>query len=451
MRISDRVKKRIRILDLHSGLAAALFAALLFLIVSPPSRICAQAPRATPAPLSNRYLFIVETSRSMRPRKGAALQAVQDLLGSGMKGQLRPGDTIGLWTFNRYLYAGRFPLQQWSPEAWRTVPDLVLTFLNNQKYEKLGRLDSVLPTMDRLIEESDFITVLLISDGAEPIHGTPFDAQINEAYKLWRKGQQKVRTPFVTVLRAKGGQIMDFKVNPASWPVELPPLPSELLAAPPKKPEIVLLKPQPVPQPVMAAPLILSGRKTEAEKIAPVQPESLKAKTGDSAPTSRVGSADTSLAAPEKQGLETTIKPLPTMAPLVESKAETAKTLNLKPEPVVVEQPKPSATAPAVAAPAPQPLSAPGKSAATSEASSGSGSAPFSPAVSNLAASSSTVPPIQSGVVVPPQSPLDRRTIWIAGIILVRAFLALAILMLRRLRPASRGSLITHSLERDKK
>ena len=428
MRISDRVKKRIRILNLHSELAAALLAALLFLLVSPPSQLFAQTPRATPAPLSNRYLFIVETSRSMQPRKDAVLQAVQDLLVSGMRGQLRPGDTIGLWTFNRDLYAGRFPLQQWSSEARGTVPALVLTFLKNQSYEKQGRLGSVTPAMARLIKDSDFITVLLISDGAEPIHGTPFDVQINEAYKLWRDEQQKARTPFVTVLRAKGGQVTDFIVNPASWPVELPPLPSELLASPKKKQEIA----PPKPQPVMAAPLILSGRKTEAEKIAPAQPEPSKTNAGDSVLAPTAGRAEADRAAPEKQGLETTLKSSPTAASLVEPKAETEKAVGPRPEPVAVEQPKPSAAVPAVTAPVPQPLPASVESAAAT-------------------ASSPTVPPAQSGVVVPPQSHLGRRTVWIAGFILAGALLTLAALMLCRSRPASHGSLITRSLECDKK
>src|SRR5215472_6554827 len=64
---------------------------------------------ASAALSSNRYLFIVETSRAMQKREEGLKQAVTNLLGSGMRGQLQSGDTVGLWTYNNELHAGRFP------------------------------------------------------------------------------------------------------------------------------------------------------------------------------------------------------------------------------------------------------------------------------------------------------------------------------------------------------
>src|SRR6478752_2899182 len=60
----------------------------------------AQTPAAAPAPKSsNRFLFVVETSKSMRPRTNAVLTIVNNLFATAMKGNLRAGDTVGLWTF----------------------------------------------------------------------------------------------------------------------------------------------------------------------------------------------------------------------------------------------------------------------------------------------------------------------------------------------------------------
>src|SRR5882724_1036018 len=70
---------------------------------------------APAAPHSSRYLLIVETSRSMQRRTQGTLDAVRTLLASGMGGQMRRGDTLGVWTFNDQLYAGSFPLQTVSP------------------------------------------------------------------------------------------------------------------------------------------------------------------------------------------------------------------------------------------------------------------------------------------------------------------------------------------------
>src|ERR1035441_5807335 len=84
----------------RSGLALAppLLAALLLLATLMPSQLPAQTNTAKAPPSSHRWLLIVETSRSMQRRSDAVLTAVQDLLTSGMVGQLRPGDTLGVWT-----------------------------------------------------------------------------------------------------------------------------------------------------------------------------------------------------------------------------------------------------------------------------------------------------------------------------------------------------------------
>ena len=101
----------------RTGFCAAhpLLAGLLLVAALAPCPLRAQTNTAKAAPPSNRCLLIVETSRSMQRRADAVLKTVQDLLTSGLSGQLRQGDTLGLWTFNEDLYAGRFPLQTWSP------------------------------------------------------------------------------------------------------------------------------------------------------------------------------------------------------------------------------------------------------------------------------------------------------------------------------------------------
>src|ERR1700712_1643130 len=78
--------------------------------------VLAQPSSAVVRP-ANRWLLIVETSRAMAPRAEAITKSVGDLLRSGMNGQLRAGDSVGLWTYNNELHAGEFPLQTWSPET----------------------------------------------------------------------------------------------------------------------------------------------------------------------------------------------------------------------------------------------------------------------------------------------------------------------------------------------
>jgi hypothetical protein len=213
---------------------------------------------------ANRYLLVVETSHSMLHRSEAMVQTVQDLLKSPLATQARRGDTLGVWVFNEDLYTGLLSLQQWTPETQKTVTEHVVGFLRAQKFEKKSRLDKVIPALNRVVRNSPFITVILVCVGDDEVHGTPFDDRINGFFQSWRQQQLDARTPFVIALRAQAGAFVDYSMNPAPWPAELPALPKELFVAIP-----VAQAPIPQPQPRKPAtssvpPLIISGRKRES-------------------------------------------------------------------------------------------------------------------------------------------------------------------------------------------
>jgi hypothetical protein len=221
----------------------------------------------TAGPPGNRWLFIMQTSRSMQSRSQAAQDIVGSLLLSGMNGQMRRGDTIGVWTFNEKLSAGDLPMQVWIPSLAKTIAAHTVQHLAQVKFEKKPHLEKVLPEMAQLVQGSEFITVILISDGQEKIAGTPFDGQINSFYELWRAGREQAKTPFVTVLQGVGGQIRDFAVNTPPWPLKLPPLPPALQVAP-----AAAVTPAPKIQtepPPIVPSLIISGKKTATEESKP--------------------------------------------------------------------------------------------------------------------------------------------------------------------------------------
>jgi len=217
---------------------------------------------------SNRYLFVVETSKSMQSRTDGVRRVVVDLLGSGMHGQLQAGDTVGLWTFNKELRAGTFPLQDWAPDRRDVLSSRVLTFLRAQKWEKSASWSTVMPTLNQVIQKSDLLTVVVISSGDEKISGTLFDDQIKKQFKLWRDQQDKAHMPLLTVFRARKGTITDCSVTPVPFPVDLPPLPKEYVVVP-EKPR----PPAPAPPPPRKVePLIVSGHKSTPTTPAPITP-----------------------------------------------------------------------------------------------------------------------------------------------------------------------------------
>ena len=232
------------------------------------------------AATADRYLLIVETAKAMKRELPAVQQCVRELLGSGMGGQLKPGDTLGLWTYNDELHAGDFPMQVWEASAAAEVSKRVDDFLGKQHCQNEARISQALTAMLQVIADSDRITVLIFSDGFEPVQGTPFDEVINRVFAQHREELRNVRIPFVTMLQAVGGKIIHCTINSASGPINIPALPKPA-------PVVVAQKPVlPAPAPVVVKtnpPLILDYSKP-ASNAAPPTPEKIIAPIKPPAP-----------------------------------------------------------------------------------------------------------------------------------------------------------------------
>ncbi len=361
---------------------------------------------------SNRWLIVVETSRAMQRRAEAAQQIAASLAASGMNGQMRTGDTLGLWTFNDELHTGGFELQEWSPEKSQRIATRVLEFLRGQKHERDGRIERVSGDLNEVVKDSPFITVLIVSDGSSAKLGTPFDDQIAANFKDWQAQQSRAQMPFITVLRAANGGLTDFLVNTPPFPLELPELPENRL---PKAAPAAVAKPVPTvvtSAPPAVPPLIISGRKPDPVPTPAVEKPVEVAK----AETPVEPAVPTPAHVPDAS-----VRPEPairTMEPKVEPPVQTAK----------IETPtKPAGPNAAPAATVTKPAE--------------------TVTVSNAPASSVAETP--AAVALAPQS----RSIWLwAGLGLGIGIGATAVFLLTRKRGhAVKASLITRSLDRDQK
>lgn len=221
-------------------------------------------------------MLVVETSKAMEKRTEGTAATLLDLLGSGLKGQVKSGDSLGVWTFNEALITGKYPLREWSSsDTHAALATSVVEFLQKQKYEKQGLPEKVLPTLSRVISNSHALTIILVSSGSVDVHGTGFDERINANYSQWRTQQQKAKMPFVTLLRARDGVLTACAVAPAPFTVELPPIPPE------PAPKIQRAA-APKAAPATVPPLIVRGKKPEPQ--APVMTETTKPLTVQSSP-----------------------------------------------------------------------------------------------------------------------------------------------------------------------
>jgi hypothetical protein len=364
------------------------------------------AQTATAAKLhENRWLFIVQTSSSMEARAIAVRQIAGGIVASAMNGQIQPGDTLGLWTFNKSLYTGEFRLRQWKPESGQVIAHQVFEYLKNQPCKYRGRLDAFLPAMGEVIQNSDYITVILISDGREKIHGTPFDDPINAAYRTWQDQQEKAGLPFVTVLRAAKGQITNYAVNVPPWPLELPPLPPEFQPRKPAETQAAQ------PPPPIAAPLIISGKKPEP------QPGGQPAEPAGSTASPSTRALTNEAATPE-----------PVPAPATAPRAGSAE------RPVVTAE---------ASSRRPPPDAAPAESGRP-----GTDVAPRT----QPALAATPVPALAAVPSEAASSPRPKRIVALGILALVAAGIALGIVYwrVRCSRSATRVSLITRSLDREK-
>ena len=419
---------------------------------------------------SNRWLIIADTSFSMGRRDQAMQVAVQNMLLSGMSGQLRRGDTIGLWIFNDDLYTGRFPLQIWMPEGRQTIALRVMEFLKRQRYEKDTRFDKVITAVNRLAANSDTLTVILITDGDEKIAGTPFDKPINASFKQDHGYQKKVRAPFIVALRAQGGKLVDYTVTLAPWPVKFPPLPPEPAPAVVEKIEPPA-QPTPAPAPKLVVPsLILSGEKSEPvaqpEPTAPpvekpaavtlnpepvvsiVSPTTVETKNAAAVsenppaiaePPTKVDAAPQPAPTPPVALLVAEVKPLvaPPVPPAPKTEAQVVVTSSKENVFNPLPNPQPQAAPPVQPAP---------KVEVTT-------SIPNTKANILIVSPADSTPqpaPVQVAVVTPPATNSGNQKTLLIGLALLVAALAIGILWLRRSRQAPHASLITRSLDKDK-
>ena len=186
----------------------------------------------------NRYLVVVQVSKEMKPALPAVRACLRSLLASDMNQQLRSGDTLGLWTYDHELHAGEFPMQIWAPGASADIAKRADGFLEQQRCKGDPRIAEMLPAVFRVVEGSEAITVLLFTDGFEPVQGTPFDAVINRVFAEHRAELRKAHVPFVSVLQARGGKIIHCTMHSAAGPVTIPapplPKPAPPVVVPPK-------------------------------------------------------------------------------------------------------------------------------------------------------------------------------------------------------------------------
>jgi len=427
-------------------------------------------------PMENRFLFVVDISSAMTRSAKAAQIAVLDLIRSGMQGQMRDGDTFGIWTYNDKLHAD-FSMQTWSAQTSEDLADYSAKYLRSRRYEKKARLEKVLPAIFPLMRASRTITIALVSDGTGVIKGTPFDKDINDLHKEYGRELHEANLPFITILAARDGEIFDYTINSSIGPIRIPQTAAPLkkaatnlvstmatnVVAPAKiavtnlaspKPEapprrIILIRPKTnavsVAAPVIATNVFTPVPQPKPEPVAPV--------AASVAPTPPVEVKNVPVTPPVPIPIPTVAPAAPKIEPpkiqpvAVEiAKVETppAQTLAQIPIPKTKPVPAPAATAtPAAVSPAPE-SKVPIPIAESRLA--------VSPQPTQVAPKTEVKTPANTNaqIAVVMLSPISTWILLLAAVMLLGIACVLLIFILRRLRPAPQPSIISQSIDRSK-
>jgi hypothetical protein len=273
--------------------------------------------------VQSRFLFIFDTSWDMKYRVDAVQKALDTMLATSMNGQLHSGDSIGVWTFGQDLRPGDFPLQSWDPNDAVMIAANITKFIGGQRYAKDARFAALQPLLNRVVQGSERLTVVIFCSGGSKVSGTPFDAGINQVFQEKLDKQKSAHQPFVITLRSQLGQYVGGAVT-------LPPLPVNIPQFPP------LPEPPPVPKPANALPpvpattvpsLIIVGTKIESGPPLPqTAPTNSPAVTNPppitepaplpvAPPVAPVAPTNAPATPPTNQAVVKIIAPVPTNAP----------------------------------------------------------------------------------------------------------------------------------------
>lgn len=194
--------------------------------------LCCLPTLAIASSAGNRYLFIVDTSSAMRQFKHEGRQLVFDLIFSGCHDQMHDGDTFGIWTFNREVFAGVFPMQVWQPAKGLDLANSAAFFLKEQNYQKSARLSQVFAQVLPLINNVKDVQILIVTSGESELAATNV---IRDFWLDWQnkaEAARKAKSPLVIALGARNGKIATWSFAIGDEPIGLPKPPAPIVAAP---------------------------------------------------------------------------------------------------------------------------------------------------------------------------------------------------------------------------
>ena len=117
-----------------------------------------------------RWLIVVENSAAMKSRLPSVDTVLKNLVMSDFGGNLRAGDSVGVWTFSDSLVTGKFPLTTWDPALAPGFMTNLLGYVDRLNYSGSPKFASLQPRLDQVIAcyaiagDADFMLQVVAAD-----------------------------------------------------------------------------------------------------------------------------------------------------------------------------------------------------------------------------------------------------------------------------------------------
>lgn len=209
-----------------------------------------------------RWLLVFDTSVTMKKRLPATAEALKHFLAASADGQIQSGDSMAVWTYGRQLTAGQFPVVDWQSERATALGSNLVSFLRLQRYTNDSSFTPLQASLNRVIANSERLTIVIFCDGLSPMNFTPYDEGINQNFLDGQSERKKTQQPFVVVLRSQLGKFVGCTVNFPPGHINLPPFPA-LPPPPPPPPSVsaTVHAPGIVAPPAAVPDLVIVGKK----------------------------------------------------------------------------------------------------------------------------------------------------------------------------------------------
>lgn len=249
---------------LHSLAAALLFP---LLVSADPFVSPADSGVGPKGADKNHFLFLVDSSLEMAEHRVTLRNLVHDWIQNGLEGLMEPGDAFVLWPFHNKVDTQTFPAETWRPGGNRELALRAYQYFQRLPFDQNVSIPLAVHYFGSLVEHTPQITLVLVSNGRHFIKGTPFDDEINQAYRQKALPMHQAGRPLITMIYVENKKALGWAVFGAGEKLQLPkPPPSEtkvvnktatqktVAAKPPKQQSEIRLSSQPVSETVLAEP-----------------------------------------------------------------------------------------------------------------------------------------------------------------------------------------------------